>query len=68
MLTVEEFLRDAKEIVIIIDGARFEASPKAFSTGSFGWGLTTKAPLPIGEGKLQCQIGLNMTVIGSKPK
>jgi hypothetical protein len=40
MLTADEFLRDAKEIVVIIDGTRFEATPKSFSTGSSGDGLT----------------------------
>lgn len=41
-------------------GDSIAATPKVFSTGSFGWGLCCKA-----QGD-SLQVGLNMTVVGSK--
>lgn len=44
--------------------------PREFSTGSYGYGLTGKAMLPLNgqDGKFaNLQLSCNLTVIGSKP-
>jgi hypothetical protein len=61
-----DFLKAAEGISVVINGNEMEAQPKEFSTGSFGWYLTGKAMLPVGDKKVNVQIGLNLTVIGSK--
>lgn len=58
----------AKAIPLSINGVDLQALPKEFKTGSLGWSLTTKLRLPLGDQEVNCQIGLNMTIIGSKPK
>jgi hypothetical protein len=62
----EEFRNNAKAIKIMVNDVEMEAQPKEFSTGSFGWYLTGKIMLPVGEKKVNVQIGLNLTIIGSK--
>ena len=62
-----EAFRDGSEAVkVLVNDVEMEALPKEFSTGSFGWFLTGKIMLPVGEKKVNVQIGLNLTVIGSK--
>lgn len=58
----EDFVREHKTIVVEIDGQQFTAVPKAFGTGSVGWNLNGKIVV---DG-IKCQLGLNITVIGSK--
>lgn len=65
-VTRTEFNEQAQSVKVLIQGVEMEALPKEFSTGSFGWYLTGKLMLPVGEKKVNVQIGLNMTVIGSK--
>jgi hypothetical protein len=42
------------------------ADVKEFSTGSLGWYLNGKATLEIDGKPVQVQIGLNLTLVGSK--
>jgi hypothetical protein len=65
-VTREEFRGNAKPIQIVVNGVEMVAQSKEFSTGSFGWYLTGKTMLPVGEKKVNVQIGLNLTIIGSK--
>jgi hypothetical protein len=65
-VTREEFRNGAQAVKILVNNVEMEALPKEFSTGSFGWFLTGKIILPVGEKKVNVQIGLNLTVIGSK--
>jgi len=65
-VTREQFRENAKPVSIVVNGVEMEAQPKEFSTGSFGWYLTGKTLLPVGDQKVNVQIGLNLTVIGSK--
>ncbi len=45
------------------------ATPKQFSTGSYGFGFNGPVNLGIGEDKIaMCQVGLNVTVKHSKPE
>jgi hypothetical protein len=42
------------------------AEVKEFSTGSLGWYLTGKTNLKVGEKSVSVQIGMNLTIVGSK--
>jgi hypothetical protein len=65
-ITREQFRSAAKPMEVVINGQPLNAEVKEFSTGSLGWYLNGKTSIQI-EGKLvQVQIGLNMTIIGSK--
>jgi len=39
---------------------------KEFSTGSFGWYLNGKILVPIDGKNVSVQVGMNLTVVGSK--
>ena len=51
---------------VTINGVPMTASVKEFSTGSLGWNLTGKMQVTLGGKTVMAQVGLNMTVIGSK--
>jgi hypothetical protein len=60
------FLEKAEPLRVSINGQEMLAEVKAFSTGSFGWYLNGKTVVTI-EGKaVSVQIGMNLTVVGSK--
>lgn len=61
-----DFRSQAKPLEIIINGVTHLAEVKEFSTGSLGWYLNAKAALRVGEQPVSVQIGLNMTIVGSK--
>jgi hypothetical protein len=42
------------------------AEVKEFSTGSLGWFLNGKTTMDVGGKTVTVQIGLNMTIVGSK--
>jgi hypothetical protein len=42
------------------------ADPKEFSTGSLGWYLNNKVNLKVGDKTITAQIGMNLTIVGSK--
>jgi hypothetical protein len=42
------------------------ADPKTFSTGSFGWYMNGKTTITVDGKPLPVQVGLNLTVVGSK--
>jgi hypothetical protein len=42
------------------------ADVKEFSTGSLGWYLSGKTSVSIGGTPVSVQIGLNLTIVGSK--
>ena len=72
-ITREQFLAKAPKVTvrISIDGVEGEgyvltASPSEFSTGSLGWNLTGKLPMVVDGEQPECQLGMNLTVIGSK--
>jgi hypothetical protein len=62
----EQFRGKAAPVKVVIDGVELEAPVKEFSTGSLGWYLNTKIPLDVGGVKVQVQVGLNLTIVGSK--
>jgi hypothetical protein len=65
-ITRSEFQAQAVPLDVIINGQHHQALVKEFSTGSLGWSLNGKATADIGGKKVQVQIGLNLTIIGSK--
>ena len=65
-ITRDQFREHAEAIEVLINGIPMAAEVKEFSTGSLGWYLTGKTMLPVGEKKVSVQIGLNLTIVGSK--
>lgn len=62
----DEFLKDAKPFMVTIGGRDYLFEPKVFSTGSFGWGMSDKIVLKVGETPCKTQASLNLTIVGSK--
>jgi hypothetical protein len=65
-ITREQFRAHAKPVEIIINGQSMKVPVKFFQTGSLGWYLNGKIDLDVGGTSVSVQIGLNMTIIGSK--
>jgi hypothetical protein len=53
-------------MVIVINGKEYTAIPKEFSTGSLGWNVNDKINVDIGGTLVTVQIGMNLTIVGSK--
>lgn len=51
---------------IVINGNEMLAERREFSTGSFGWYLNGKTVVTVDGKPLNVQVGLNLTVVGSK--
>jgi hypothetical protein len=62
----DEFRSGAKPVDISINGVPMTAMVKEFSTGSLGWYLNGKVTVKVGETPVTVQIGMNLTIIGSK--
>jgi hypothetical protein len=63
----KEFLAHAKPLTIKIgELAPMVANAREFSTGSLGWNLNGKTDMQINGVWVTVQIGLNMTLVGSK--
>jgi hypothetical protein len=62
----ESFRAQAKPVEVTIDGIPALAAPKEFSTGSLGWYLNGKVSLKVGDEPVKVQVGLNLTIVGSK--
>lgn len=57
---------NAKPVVVTINDQKLDAEPKEFSTGSLGWYLNAKVTLEVDGVRVPVQIGLNLTIVGSK--
>ncbi|MEZ0228278.1 MAG: hypothetical protein ACAI25_06610 [Planctomycetota bacterium] len=62
----EAFLEKAQPLKIDLNGFPMQADPREFSTGSFGWYVNGKASIMVDGKSIQCQVGMNITVVGSK--
>jgi hypothetical protein len=62
----DHFREHAQPIVIKIGTEELEADVKEFSTGSLGWYLNGKTKIEIGGVKVPVQMGINLTIVGSK--
>lgn len=65
-VTRAEFLEEAQPVEVVINGIPMTAEVKEFSTGSLGWYLNGKTNLKVGEKSVSVQIGMNLTIVGSK--
>lgn len=65
-ITRAQFRGEAKPVEVTINGVPLIAEVKEFSTGSLGWYLNGKTTLTIAGKPVSVQIGLNLTIVGSK--
>jgi len=65
-VSLTTFLEKAEPLKITINGQDMLAEVKSFSTGSFGWYLNGKTVISIDGKAVSVQIGMNMTIVGSK--
>ena len=63
----EQFLSKAPVMLgVTVNNIPMAAERKEFSTGSFGWYLNGKTTIEVDGQPVSVQIGMNLTVIGSK--
>jgi hypothetical protein len=62
----DQFRENAKPVEVTINGIPMTAEVKEFSTGSLGWYLNGKVSIKVGETPVSVQIGMNLTIVGSK--
>jgi hypothetical protein len=60
------FLEKAESVKVTINGQEMTADKREFSTGSFGWYINGKTTIQVDGKPLSVQIGMNLTVVGSK--
>jgi hypothetical protein len=65
-ITREQFRTAAKPVTVVINGKELTAPRKEFSTGSLGWYLNDKMTIEVDGQPVTVQIGLNLTIVGSK--
>jgi hypothetical protein len=61
-----QFLEKAEPVKVSINGQEIVADKREFSTGSFGWYYNGKINITVDGKPLSVQVGLNLTVVGSK--
>jgi hypothetical protein len=61
-----DFRGKAKPITVTIGEQKLVADVKEFSTGSLGWYLNGKTIIEIDGVPVSVQIGMNLTIVGSK--
>ena len=61
-----QFLEKAEPVKVVLGGNEMLAEKREFSTGSFGWYLNGKTTITVDGKPLAVQVGLNLTVVGSK--
>ena len=65
-ITRAEFTEHAKPVSVKIGEVPLLAEVKEFSTGSLGWYLNGKTTIDVGGKLVTVQIGMNLTIVGSK--
>ena len=65
-LSRTQFLEKAEAVKVSINGQEIIADKREFSTGSFGWYYNGKISVTVDGKPLSIQVGLNLTVVGSK--
>ena len=65
-ITRDQFRTHAQPVVVTINGKEFKVPRKEFSTGSLGWYLNDKMDVTVDGVDVKVQIGLNLTLVGSK--
>ena len=64
-ITREQF-KKAQPVTVKIGDQEFQVEPREFGTGSLGWYLNAKTTLTVDGVRVPVQIGLNLTIVGSK--
>ncbi len=62
----DEFREHAENVKVVINEIPQLAEVKEFSTGSLGWYLNAKTTIEINGKAVPVQIGMNLTIVGSK--
>ena len=62
----KDFLTHAKPLTVKIGDLPLTAAVREFSTGSLGWYLNGKTTIDVNGVAVSVQIGMNITVVGSK--
>jgi hypothetical protein len=62
----DQFRSEAKPLEVVVNGVPLIAEVKEFSTGSLGWYLNGKTTVQIAGKAVSVQIGMNLTIVGSK--
>jgi len=65
-VSLTQFMEKAEPLKVVINGQEMLAEVKQFSTGSFGWYMNGKTVVSIDGKAVSVQIGMNLTVVGSK--
>lgn len=65
-VSLSTFVEKAEPLKVVINGQEMLAEVKSFSTGSFGWYINGKTIVTVDGKPLSVQIGMNLTVVGSK--
>jgi hypothetical protein len=65
-VSLATFIDKAEPLKVTINGQDMLAEVKQFSTGSFGWYMNGKTVVTIDGKAVSVQIGMNLTVVGSK--
>jgi len=61
-----DFRSNAKAVTVVVNNVPLIAEVKEFSTGSLGWYLNGKTSIEVGGKPVSVQIGMNLTIVGSK--
>lgn len=67
-ITKGDFLDKAGPLTVVVDGTKVSLEPREFSSGSFGWYYSGKLNIEVDGKPIKAQVGLNFTVVNSKPK
>jgi hypothetical protein len=65
-LSKTQFIDKAEPVKVVVNGQELIADKREFSTGSFGWYYNGKINITVDGKPLSVQVGLNLTVVGSK--
>jgi hypothetical protein len=65
-ITRQQFRDGAKPVEVNVGGTPMFAIPREFSTGSLGWYLNGKTLIDVNGVKVTVQVGVNLTIVGSK--
>jgi hypothetical protein len=65
-ITRAQFRGKAKPVTVTVNNVPLQAAVKEFSTGSLGWYLNGKTMIEVDGVPVSVQIGLNLTIVGSK--
>ena len=65
--TKKHLLENMQPVDIVINGIPMIASAREFQTGNIGYNANGKITIKLADGSaVTCQLGVNITVIGSK--